>query len=334
MKNSSALIIMAIMLACLAGCGQSASPKGSAPIVGTQPGDGQTADLMKARAGFQTKITGQPNYKSDGPADQPPATIFKLVRYPSPAGELAAYLSPDPRDGKKHPAVVYAHGGFGGISGMAFGRETFAPLRDAGFVIFCPSWRGENDNPGRYEMFYGEIDDAVTAIAYLAKVPYVDPSRIYMIGHSTGGTITLLTAEATPQLRAAFSFGGAADLQRVDYGNTPFDHAIPQEVRLRSAVHFVKALKVPTFYFEGDLSPEGQPEDGYIPDALRMQTMARAANAPFSVHVVKGGNHFNIARPLCSLLAEKLSKDTGPQCSVTITPEEVSQAFAKASRPK
>ncbi len=50
---------------------------------------------------------------------------------------------------------------------------------------------GENDNPGQFELFYGEVDDAVAAIDYLRSVPYVDPSRIYLAGHSTGGSITL-----------------------------------------------------------------------------------------------------------------------------------------------
>jgi pimeloyl-ACP methyl ester carboxylesterase len=186
-----------------------------------QPGAETSPDLPKARAGFKTRVTPNPKYQADGPVDPPPAKLFSVVRYPSPAGKLAAYLSPDPGDGKKHPAVVYAHGGFGGINGMAFGREPFVPFREAGFVLFCPSWRGENDNPGKYEMFFGEVDDAVASLEYLAKVPYVDPARIYMVGHSTGGTITLLTAESSPRLRAAFSFGGAPDLARVDYGTTP-----------------------------------------------------------------------------------------------------------------
>jgi acetyl esterase/lipase len=260
--------------------------------------------------------------------DQPPAALFKVVQYPAPVGPLAAYLSPDPGDGKKHPAVIYAHGGFGGINGFQWTKEPFAPFRAAGFVILCPSWRGENENPGQYEMFYGEVDDAVAAVEYLAKVPYVDATRIYMLGHSTGGTITLLTAETTPRLRAAFSFGGAPDFQHVDYGNTPFDRRVPQEVRLRSAIHFVAGLKVPTFYFEGNRSPEGRLDEGYIPDALRMQQLARTHQVPFSVYVVEGGTHFNIVRPLCALLAQKLRADTGSRFNLSLSQDEVNQAFA------
>src|SRR5262249_21332218 len=143
---------------------------------------------------------------------------------------------------------------------------------------------------------------------------------------------TLLTAEASPRLRAAFSFGGAPDLQRVDYGNTPFDRKIAQEVRLRSPIHFVQGLRAPTFYFEGDRGPEGQREEGYIPDARRMQALAQSAKAPFTMYVVSGGTHFNIVRPICALLADKLRADSGDQCNLALTPEEVNQAFSRAPR--
>lgn len=334
-------IALAVLVACLAvGCGlKPARPTdpavpNPAPAVGdpSGPAGGDAIDLLAARKGFTTRVSDNPNYTPDGPADQPPAKLFRVVRYPSAVGPLVAYLSPDPGDGKKRPAVVYAHGGFGGINGIAFGREAFAPFRDAGFVLFCPSWRGENDNPGRYEMFYGEVDDALESLRHLAAVPYVDPDRIYMIGHSTGGTVTLLTAEANPRLRAAFSFGGAPDLARADYGNTPFNRATAGEVRLRSAINFVGGLKTPTFYFEGDRNPDGRPYEGYLPDARRMQAAADAAGVPFRSFVVHGGTHYNIVRPLSTLLAAKLRTDTGPRFELALTAAEVDRAFAAGGR--
>jgi acetyl esterase/lipase len=198
-------------------------------------------DLIQARANFTTKLI--PNsYHADGSAATPSPEIFSIIHYPSPAGNLVAYLSPDPGDGKKHPAVLWAHGGFGGIGNFLWDKtdqQDPGAFREAGFVVMTPSWRGENDNPGNFELFYGEVLDAVAAVEYLAKVPYVDTSRIYMAGHSTGGTMTLLTAQVTSDLRAAFSFGGAPDLAPIvgdgkGYGNTPFDYRNAEEVRLRS----------------------------------------------------------------------------------------------------
>ena len=44
-------------------------------------------------------------------------------------------------------------------------------------------------------------------------------------------------------------------------------------------------------------------------------TIAQAAKAPFIMYVVKGGTHFNIVRPVCTLLAEKLRADHGPDAA-------------------
>src|SRR5689334_2342672 len=68
----------------------------------------QTGLLTDARKGFASKLD---NAKSAMPIDQPPAEVFSLVNYTSSVGSLPAYLSPDPGDGQKHPAIVWITGG-------------------------------------------------------------------------------------------------------------------------------------------------------------------------------------------------------------------------------
>jgi dipeptidyl aminopeptidase/acylaminoacyl peptidase len=242
---------------------------------------------------------------------------------------MKAYLTADPRDGKRRPAVLWAKGGFGGI-GPFWGRpdpkndQTAAAFREAGFVVMYPSWRGENDNPGRLELFYGEVDDLLAARDALARQTYVDPDRIYLAGHSTGGTLTLLAATATDKFRAAFSFGGAPDLHRVlaggGYGNTPFDARDEKEAYYRSATHFVKAIRRPTFYFEG--CSDGY-EAGYCPDAVAMQGKAEAAGVPFKAYCLPWGDHFTVLHKTTRLVAKKIAADTGPACNVAFTKEEL-----------
>jgi dipeptidyl aminopeptidase/acylaminoacyl peptidase len=290
-----------------------------------------TADLPAARRRFQTRPVPS-SYKADGPADAPPASVFQVVRYRAPAGELVAYLTPDPKDGKKRPAVLWAHGGFGGIGDFLYAEadpgndQSGRAFREAGFVMMCPSWRGENDNPGRYEMFFGELDDLLAARDHLAALSYVDSDRIYLAGHSTGGTMVLLAACATDKFRAAFSFGGAPDIGRVvgdgkGYGNTPFDFKSAEECRLRSAIHFAGTIKRPTFYFEGEKS-------SYAEEAARMEKAAVKAKAPFKAFMVQGGTHFSILDPITRMLADKIAADTGPTCSISVTTQEIAKAFA------
>jgi hypothetical protein len=68
----------------------------------------QTTQLSRARAAFQTQIS----YAGDGrAAPAPPASVFRKITYPSAVGPLAAYLSPDPQDRSRHPAIIWITGG-------------------------------------------------------------------------------------------------------------------------------------------------------------------------------------------------------------------------------
>ncbi|CAK9885607.1 MAG: hypothetical protein XXXJIFNMEKO3_02013 [Candidatus Erwinia impunctatus] len=215
--------------------------------------------LASERAAFKTEIVDT-SFQGDGPAAMPPADIFSLIRYPAKDGGMSAFVTPDPKDGKKHPAVIWLIGGYGGIGDDDFfwskqpedNDQSGSAFREAGLVMMVPSFRGENDNPGHYEMFYGEIDDLDAARRYLAALPYVDADRIYLAGHSTGGTRVLLASEMLTGFRAAFALGGIPDLQqRIANGSMqvaiPFNQKNPQEFRLRSPGNFITSITSPTY---------------------------------------------------------------------------------------
>ena len=146
-----------------------------------------------------------------------------------------------------------------------------------------PSLRGGNTNPGIKEGFLGEVDDVLAAADYLARQESVDPKRIYLGGHSTGGTLVLLVAEATDRFRAVFSFGPASDVSYYPSEFIPFDTSNPREVKLRSPGPWLGSIHGPTFVFEGI-------RQGNLSS---LQAMAKATKNPM-VHFlpVKGENHF------------------------------------------
>ncbi|GAB4564230.1 MAG: hypothetical protein Tsb0020_14160 [Haliangiales bacterium] len=280
--------------------------------------------LPAAREGFVTQLVDSTYRKRGSGPPKPPADIYRRIHYRSPAGKLAAYVTPDPDDGGKHPALIWAHGGYSGIGSSAWQAPYIQVFRDAGFVIMCPSWRGENNNPGEPERFYGEVDDALAAIDYVRALPYVDPDRVYMAGHSTGGTVTMLTALSTTELRAAFSFGGDPNTGRIaaeliEHSDAPHV-ADPREVTLRSASHFVSTLQVPTLYFEGS-------DSYYAVEAEDMMERAQAANAPFFAYTVTGADHFNILEPIAALLADQLQQDDREAFRIAIDETAVNLVF-------
>jgi dienelactone hydrolase len=61
-----------------------------------------------------------------------------------------------------------------------------------------PALRGSNGNPGRNECLF---DVVIAAARFLRERPDVDPTGVYLGGHSTGGTLALLAAESTDLFR-------------------------------------------------------------------------------------------------------------------------------------
>src|SRR5262245_43157717 len=128
-----------LVLACvLSGCSSGSTE---------QPGPTRVS-LADARRGFVTRIVATGGREPPAPA--PPPGIFNLIRYKSPAGDLAAYVTPDPGDGAKHPAIVWITGGDCNSINELWGErprsndQTAAPYRKVGIVTMFPSLRGGN----------------------------------------------------------------------------------------------------------------------------------------------------------------------------------------------
>lgn len=302
------------------GCNQPTGPSGGTAT----PGPATTPTLVEARKGFQTRLTRQE--KANEPVATPPAKVFRTVQYDAPPGKLAAYLSPDPQDRKKHPAIIWITGGDCNTIGDMWANappandQTASAFRKAGVVMMFPSLRGGNQNPGTKEGFLGEVDDVIAAADFLARQPYVDPSRIYLGGHSTGGTLVLLVSECSNRFRAVFSFGPVDDIRGYGPEFLPFDANTIREAQLRSPGPWLDAIQSPTFVLEGS-------KQGNVDSLKQMAT--RNANPKVQFFEVKGGNHFDILAPINRLLAEKVLRDDGLTCTVSLTEDEIRKAMGR-----
>ncbi|WP_223165016.1 alpha/beta hydrolase family protein [Massilia frigida] len=277
----------------------------------------ESGDLADARKGFRTtlvrKMPAQP------PIPAPPAEVFKLVSYDAAPGKLGAYLTPDPRDGKKHPAIIWITGGDSNSidalwqPGPDSNDQTASAYRKAGIIMMFPSLRGGNDNPGVREGFLGEVDDVLAAASYLARQAYVDPDRIYLGGHSTGGTLALLTAEISTRFRAVFAFGPVEDIDGYGGRFTGFNPANPREAALRSPGRWLESVRSPVFVIEG--------AGGNIDSLLAMRSATRNQHIRFIP--VHGANHFNVLAPANKQIAQKILLDTGPATNITLSPAQM-----------
>ncbi len=320
------LVFTLLAIVVLVGCRRG----GRTPTVKFTGGSGgqqqeQAASLTEARRGFRPRLVSRGSDKE--PAPQPPPHLFHLVHYESPVGKLAAYLTPDPGDGKKHPAIIWITGGDCNSIDQGCWQDqarendqSASAFRKAGIIMMFPSLRGGNDNPGNKEGFLGEVDDVLAAADFLGKQSYVDPNHIYLGGHSTGGTLVLLVAECSDRFRAIFSFGPADNVAGYPPQYLPFDTSNPQEIA--AAV----AGPVAGQYQKSDLRA-GRRVQGNIG---ALNAMSRSAHNP-NVHFlpVRGATHLSILAPTNRLLAAKILRDDGPTCNLAFAEQEVSKPFGR-----
>lgn len=278
--------------------------------------------LLEAREGFQTRLVRKT--QESEPATPPPPKLFSLIKYTSSAGSLSAYVSPNPGDGKKHPVIIWLVGGFGnGIDagswekGPAENDQSASVFREAGLLMMYPSLRGGNDKQGFKEGFYGEVDDVIAATDYLCHLDYIDPNRIYLGGHSTGGTLALLVAESTNRFRAVFSFGPVADVEGYGQENLPFDISVEKELELRAPIKWLRKIQNPTYVFEGTRQS----------NISSLKAMARANhNINVKFYPVVGVSHFSIIQPVSRVIAAKILADDGSTASIVFTEKELVNA--------
>ncbi|MNS17927.1 Alpha/beta hydrolase family protein [compost metagenome] len=277
--------------------------------------------FAEARKSFTTQLI-----KSDAvrePLEPPPAQLFRLVAYPASIGNMPAYLSNIPQDGTLRPAMVWLTGGLNNDIGDVWSEQesdndqSAAAIRKTGIIMMYPAQRGGNTSPGNNEICYGEVDDIIAAAQFLAKQPGVDPKRIYLGGHSTGGTKAILAAEASGMFRAIFSFGPVNRID--DYGTQyyeAFDTVSPKELEMRSPVLWLSSLTAPLFVFEGTYG-------NYAGLKYMQQVAKKEGNVYARFYELKEHDHFSGLQQTCTLIAQKIMADTNATVNIQISSNEL-----------
>ncbi|MCR4317386.1 MAG: hypothetical protein NUW37_13695 [Planctomycetes bacterium] len=211
----------------------------------------QSDSFMLMRPTYNTRLT------SRGPAPEdyentPPPKGVRRIEYNSGSLKLFAWFAfpENPPDGLC-PAVIYFHGGF---SLAEKDWNDAKPFLDAGYALMCPTFRAENGNPGDFEMFYGEVDDARAAIRWLASQQDIDGNRIATFGHGVGGGISALVAMFDePNVWITGSSGGIYGTEIFDDWRDicPFDTKSAFERGLRTMTTFPQFMKFPHVAFVG-----------------------------------------------------------------------------------
>lgn len=147
---------------------------------------------------------------------------------PGKGGLLYVWLPTGQHPPKSLPCVLITGAGSDLLSGMGLGEMDFkeqVPYAAAGFAVVGyeldgPS-AGDGDPQAMREAFNAfkasraGLVNARNAIEYaLAKVPEVNPSKIFAAGHSSAATHALLFAEHEPRLAGVIAYAPAVDVPK------------------------------------------------------------------------------------------------------------------------
>jgi dipeptidyl aminopeptidase/acylaminoacyl peptidase len=146
----------------------------------------------------------------------------------------------------------------------------FSYIAQSGYVMLTVDHRGSNgygvafrDLP-RGNWGFAQLEDLVSAAAFLRARAEVDPERVGVMGYSMGGYLTLMAATQRPEIfrAAACIFGlgeitGDPNRSSRNYvwhiGGTEAER--PEEYRKRSPVTAVRRIQAPVFIVHSDGDP-------------------------------------------------------------------------------
>ncbi len=262
--------------------------------------------LAQARHGFTTKISVRAASLRTLP--NPPNNLFVRSDYKTESDRvLPAFVTPNPVDGQKHPAIIWLAGnepnslGEFWISNPESDDSAAKAFRDAGVVVMFVTLRGGNGDARGKEFFLGEVDDVLAAADHLASLGYVNAERIFLGGHGGGATLALLTAETSSRFAGVFAFGPMAEVDHYSSIVVPvdFNQYSAQERRLRSPLYWLQGIESPTYMVEA----KGMPGNRRDIDTL----CEKANNSRVHCILAEGENRFSVLSKVSTVIAARLA---------------------------
>jgi alpha/beta superfamily hydrolase len=117
------------------------------------------------------------------------------VEIPSGNLVLEGLWVPPGAEGKGPGCVIcHPHPLFGGSMDNNVTYALRDRLSEAGFGVLCFNFRGVGRSQGRYDEGQGEVDDVLSALAFIRRQDSVNENQVFLAGYSFGGLMALYGA--------------------------------------------------------------------------------------------------------------------------------------------
>ena len=293
-----------------------------APATSTLSSPGSSASLQHRFDALERQISGLHWHAKLGDIaeiDEVSYTSLPRRREPNPTAQGAGnpmiiraltFLPKKLDRNRKHPLIVFAHGGVHSNFGISY-VQIVRELMEQGYAVIAPDYRGSTGyGSGFYNAIdYGgrEVDDVYAGRNWMIeRYPFIDPTRVGMIGWSHGGLITLLNIFEHPKdFAVAYAGVPVSDLvARMGYKSDSYraifsarDHIGKsadddvQEYLRRSPVTHVDKLATPLL-----VHTTTNDEDVNVLEVQRLIAALKAAGKQFEYKIydnAPGGHAFN-----------------------------------------
>jgi dipeptidyl aminopeptidase/acylaminoacyl peptidase len=193
------------------------------------------------------------------------------------------------------PALIYCRGGIGKVGMVKL--DWIRLFANQGYIIFAPSYRGNEGGEGRDEFGGADLEDVSEAFRILQSFPFVRKDQISLLGFSRGSINATQVACLHPDTYKLILWGGVTDLaktyaQRVDLrrmlkrviGGTPAKY--PERYAMRSPIFYKDQIHCPVLIVQG--TDDVQVDQSH---ALEMYHALQARQANVELHLYRGYGH-------------------------------------------
>lgn len=271
-----------------------------------------------AKEPFEVKSVAIPAFPERGPAQELEENVVRHEIqlgqqggfYPTPGhgGRLWLYLPKGDHPPKSLPCVLITGAGSNMLMGMSLGEwdeDEHVPYARAGCAVVAYEMDGpeldyDDEQEGSiarsYQAFRSSragLVNARNALEFvLARVPEVDPGRIYSAGHSSAGTTSLLFAAHEPRLAGAVAYAPCCDVAKhlTPLGMRAMSMVLPGAADFAaqsSPVTHTHRVKCPVFLFhaEGDDVCD-------IADSRAFESALKQQGTNVTLETVAMGDHY------------------------------------------